>query len=158
MRIRTCRRTPSPPSWGQTGQKNCAWAFLYWEVKIHSGFKNKLSTFYMWTRLCWLQQLLLKHKRSESFLIWQERWKSWRKEDMGVGIYLECCTGNRKLWVHLSGEWRKLEEKVQRKVYILMAERGFRILLRFKQPNKWSFSLMEGIWKVGWRYNLESEC
>lgn len=37
---------------------------------------------------------------------------------------------------------RKCKEK------ILMAERGFRILLRFKELNNWRFSLMEGIWKV----------
>lgn len=58
----------------------------------------------------------------------------------------------------LRGGWSKQEEKVQREVYISMAERGFRILLRLKELDNWRFSLMEGIWKVKWRYNLESEC
>lgn len=51
-------------------------------------------------------------------------------QGMDVGMYLECCVGNRK---QLRGGWRKQEEKVQRKLYISM---GFRIPLRFKEAGQ----------------------
>lgn len=51
-------------------------------------------------------------------------------QGMDVGMYLECCVGNRK---QLRGGWRKQEEKVQRKLYISM---GFRIPLRSKEAGQ----------------------
>lgn len=55
-------------------------------------------------------------------------------QDMGVEMYLGCCMGNRKL-CGCSAQ-RRMEEagsERQRELYISMAEREFRILLKFKE-------------------------